>query len=139
LLAARSEAAGGPRAYLNALRRSSSNKVMAGTSLDLALAVTGHTKDVAREHYLRVNAASQRATISRLTEVYGLQEAVNGPAKAAPICILEGEAMLLLNAITCFEGVLLQNSGATFWNTPELARAENSDQLGCGSMAERGD
>src|SRR5690606_34802277 len=49
-----------------------SNLVMAGTPIDLAIAVTGHSREVARDHYLRVHTDSQRATIDKLAGLYGL-------------------------------------------------------------------
>lgn len=108
---------------------------MAGTSLDLAVAVTGHTRDVARQHYLRVNGASQCATISKLAEVYGLEPELQ---KRSALDLTPDEAVLLLQAITVHEHVLLQNSGAKIWNNPEMNRADDCRDWVYASLAERG-
>ena len=102
-----------------------SNLVMAGTSIDLAIAVTGHSKDVARDHYLRVHLDSQRNTMQKLAQVYGLQteQIHRGTGTSAQhsgaLGLTPEESAILLRAILHFEQLILcQNSGTDFWHTP---------------------
>ncbi len=106
-----------------------SNLVMAGTPLDLALAVTGHTREVARAHYLRVNSASQRETMAKLASVYGLGKDVQEvPAKIGEFRLASNEALLLLQAITCYEGLLYRCCGTESLYTRDDDGVEDTDK-----------
>lgn len=60
-----------PRGIHNMRSAVDTNLVAAGVSLDLAVTVTGHTREVAQKHYLRINDTTQRQTISQLAKIYG--------------------------------------------------------------------
>lgn len=79
---------------------------MAGTSIDMAIAVTGHSRD----HSLRFNTDSQRATIDKHAELYGLNgkkqenDIVASPAEdEITLLINRVHIKLLLQAISSFE------------------------------------
>jgi len=54
------------------------NLVDAGMTLDQATAVTGHTKKVAEEAYLRLQIESKRKAMETLADAYGVSELENG-------------------------------------------------------------
>jgi integrase len=90
-----------------------SNLVMAGVPLDTAVRVTGHSGSISRDHYLRVDTASQEASVRTLVETYGVSQGVRTtPARHLPIN--EKEARLLLQSLTSLEEKVYQNSGTIF-------------------------
>ncbi len=73
------------------------NLVAAGVSLDVAVSVTGHSREVAEKHYLKVDPAKQRDTISILAALNGksgANEAAEAVAKVR-IDLTIGEAHTL--------------------------------------------
>lgn len=59
-----------PRGVHNLRSAVDTNLVAAGVSLDLAISVTGHTREVAEKHYLRIDQEKQRQTITKLAALY---------------------------------------------------------------------
>lgn len=57
------------------------NLVDAGMTLDQATAVTGHTKKVAEEAFLRLQLDSKRKAMDTLAEAYGIGDLEDAPAK----------------------------------------------------------
>ena len=142
-----------------------SNLVMAGVPIDLAIAVTGHSKDVARDHYLRVHLDSQRKTIDKLVDLYGVESAQDhldgepassrklkadnvsecldgGPAEdkgLANLKVDKQDLCVLWEALSLLEqSFLCQNSGTIFWHKPFLRFADDSKQGSYKELAERG-
>src|SRR5690606_19679247 len=61
-----------PRGIHNLRSAVDSNLVAAGVSLDLAVSVTGHSREIAERHYLKIDQKQQRQTIAKLADLYSV-------------------------------------------------------------------
>lgn len=113
------------------------NLVIAGVPLDLATLVTGHSKEIAKRHYLRSNRESQRQTIGKLANLY----AVTSDPEKAPVTIrlIRAEARILAAVIRVWgEGNAAHSgadSGATACSEAASALFGGADE----KLAERGE
>lgn len=94
----------------------------AGVSLDLAVSVTGHSREIAQKHYLKVDPVRQRDTVSILAALYG-ETRTTDAAEAVPtvrINLSISEATSLKQWISArkFDGVSGANSGANRGEAP---------------------
>jgi integrase len=67
-----------PRGMHNFRSAVDTNLVAAGLSLDMAVALTGHTSQMAREAYLRPNMDVKRQSMDVLARIYGIGEPHKG-------------------------------------------------------------
>jgi integrase len=67
-----------PRGMHNFRSAVDTNLVAAGLSLDMAVALTGHTSQMAREAYLRPNMEVKRQSMDVLARIYGIGEPNKG-------------------------------------------------------------
>jgi integrase len=66
-----------PRGMHNFRSAVDTNLVAAGLSLDMAVALTGHTSQMAREAYLRPNMEAKQKSIDLLAKMYGIGDPIN--------------------------------------------------------------